>query len=694
MMELIFEIGCEELPASFIEPAMAHLRAHFIEQCEALRIGVQDVQVFGSPRRLTLLVHQLAELQEDLEEVRTGPPAKAAFRDGAPTKAAEGFARGQGVELADLFVQETEKGPYVAARVFQKGSPVKELLPALLNEVLTSFHFPKSMRWANYREQFARPVRWILAVVDGERIPVHFAGVESGMTTRGHRFAAPDEFSVRTIAEYLAGLKNAHVVLDTAERRQMVVEALARIGEEVGGKVIDDPELVEEVIYLVEEPHALFLNFGEKYLEVPHEVLISSMRSHQRYFAISGPDGSLLPYCAVIYNTPVRDPQVVARGNLRVLKARLDDAVFFWEKDLATSMDARVEELEQVVWLAKIGSMKARSERIAELAQKIALTLGLGEDNAKTAHRAGYLSKADLVSHMVNEFTDLQGAMGRAYARKGGESEAVAQAIYEQYLPRSADDELPASDAGACVALAERLDAMVGCFGIGLVPTSTADPYALRRAALGVLRIMQTRGYEVRLSKLVALSLEVYDENAPGVLETDREQLVSALLAFMATRLKFQLSSSAPTDVVDAVLAAGFDEVLSVQGRVQALAELRKEADFEPLAAGFKRVVNILKKQAAELQGTTLAPELLVEEPEQALFEAYKSAEIKVDQALGARDWAAACAALIALKAPVDHFFDHVMVMADDATIRNNRLALLAGLRALFMRVADISVIV
>ncbi len=692
-MELIFEIGCEELPAGFIEPAMAHLREYFIEQCAAQRIGVQDIQVFATPRRLALLVRGLAERQEDLEEVRTGPPEKAAFRDGVPTKAAEGFARGQGVELSDLFVQETDKGPYVAARVFQKGCDVKELLPAILNAVMTSFHFPKSMRWANYREQFARPVRWILAVVDGELVPVSFAGVDSGLTTRGHRFAAPDEFTVHTLSDYLDGLKNAHVVLSTDERRQTVLNALIKIGEEVGGRVIDDPKLVEEVIYLVEKPHALFLSFNEKYLEMPHEVLISSMRSHQRYFAIAGPDGGLLPYCAVIYNTPVRDPEVVARGNLRVLKARLDDAVFFWEKDLATSLDARVAELDKVVWLAKIGSMKARSERIAELAKRIATTVGLSNDDAQSAHRAGYLSKADLVSNMVNEFTDLQGVMGRAYARKAGEPEAVASAIYEQYLPRGADDALPESDIGAAVALAERLDALVGCFGIGLIPTSTADPYALRRAALGVLRIMQVRGYEIRLSKLVELSLDVYNTEAPGVLEKAADQLETELLAFMATRLKYQLSSDAPTDVVDAVLAAGFDEVLSVQGRVKALASLRQEPDFEPLAAGFKRVVNILKKQAVDFDSFAIVAEKLVEEPEQALFEAYKSAEVQVASALAARDWSAACAALIALKVPVDHFFDHVMVMVDDEAVRNNRLALLSGLRSLFMQVADISVI-
>ncbi|MBA2663126.1 MAG: glycine--tRNA ligase subunit beta [Bradymonadaceae bacterium] len=692
-MELIFEIGCEELPASYIEPALKHLREQFVEQCAAMRVDIDDVQVLATPRRLTLLVGKLAEHQRDLEEVRTGPPAQAAFRDGQPTKAAEGFARAQGVELAELYLVESDKGAYVAARVFQKGGPVRELLPEILTTVIKSFHFPKSMRWASYRETFARPIRWILAVAGELRVPLSFAGVESGTTTRGHRFAAPGEFVVHSIEDYRTQLRGAHVVVDTDARRQIVIDKLAEISTAVGGQVIHDPALIEEVVYLVEDPHALYLNFGEKYLELPDEVLISSMRSHQRYFAIAGQNGALLPYCAVIYNTPVRDPKVVADGNLRVLKARLDDAVFFWEKDLAKTLDTRVEELENVLWLAKIGTMKARSHRMAELADKVAQALGLDQSQASIARRAAYLAKADLVSHMVGEFPDLQGTMGRAYALKGGEPDAVAQAIHEQYLPRSADDALPQSDAGACVALAERLDALVGCFGIGLVPTSAADPYGLRRAALGVLRIVQARQYSIKLSTLVTLSLEVYDQLTPGVLGKDRDQLVRELLDFMATRLKFQLAGEAPTDVVDAVLAAGFDEVLSVQGRVRALASLRSEPDFEPLAAGFKRVVNILRKQADELRAGAPAKDLLVEQPEQALFEAYQNAKSRVDKALDERNWQAACEALIELKVPVDHFFDHVMVMTDDQALRQNRLALLDALRALFLRVADISVI-
>ncbi|MFU8806172.1 MAG: glycine--tRNA ligase subunit beta [Bradymonadaceae bacterium] len=689
-MELIFEIGCEELPASFIEPALEQMRTRFIEACAENRVEVDGVRLLATPRRLTLLVSNLTETQADLQEERTGPPAQVAFRDGQPTKAAEGFARGQGVGVEDLYVLETEKGAYVAAKVFEKGGPVTELLPTLLEKVLESLHFPKSMRWANYKETFARPVRWLLAVADGKRLPMTFAGVESGITTRGHRFAAPGEFVVRSIADYDEQLSSAHVVVDPDERRKCIETGLAAIGKELGGRVIDDPGLLNEVVYLVEDPHALYLSFDPKYLEVPDEVLISSMRSHQRYFAIAGPDGRLLPNCAVIYNTAVRNPDVVAQGNLKVLKARLDDARFFWEKDLQKTLAERVDELDRVVWLQKIGSMKARSERMSVLAEEIAATLGLAKDVQDTAARAAYLAKADLVSHMVGEFPDLQGVMGREYALKQGEPEDVARAIYEQYLPRGADDELPTTDAGACVAIAERLDAIVGCFSIGLIPTASADPYALRRAALGVLRIIQERNYQVHLSVLIEAAMNGYGDDT-----AKNGELAHEILEFLATRLRFQLNAHLPTDVVDAVLAAGYDDVLSVQGRADALATLRDLPDFETLAMGFKRVVNILKKQAEEYAGQALEVDegLFKEAPEEMLHVAYEKANDQVEDALGRRDWKQACESLIALKAPVDDFFDHVMVMTDDEALKKNRIALLSKLRELFMQVADISVI-
>jgi glycyl-tRNA synthetase beta chain len=693
-MQLVYEIGCEELPPSFCEPALAQIEKAFRAQVEELRISFDSLRTVATPRRLTLLVDGLADSQSDLEEERTGPPAKIAFRDGEPTKAAEGFARGNGVDVADLYTVDTDKGEYLAAKVFEEGQPTRELLPEVLNEIVRGLNFPKSMRWAARTERFARPVRWILAVADGETVPVSFAGVDSSNTTFGHRFAAPESFDVSGIDDYLSGLREAHVVVDQAERRETITRKLAEIAEDIGATLVEDQALVDEVTFLVEEPHAIAITFGDEYLELPDEVLVSSMRSHQRYFSFADEDGNaLISVCGVIYNTPVTTPEQVYDGNLRVLRARLDDARFFWEKDLKISLDTLVDKLSTVVWLKKLGSMKARSERMSKLAAAISDEVGFDEHATRSAKRAGLLSKTDLLTDMVGEFPDLQGVMGREYALADDEDADVANAIYEQYLPKGADDDVPETKAGAAVALAEKLDALTGCFGIDLIPTSTSDPYALRRAALGVIRILQEREYSVGLSRLFELAVDAYEELSPGALEKDRDELVDQVVEFCATRLKYQLTDDYPTDVVDAVLAVNKDDVLSIQDRVDALAELRQEPDFEPLAIGFKRVVNILRKQAeeqAELAGS-VNTDLLEEEQERALHNAWKDAAAEVDAALAARDWQRACQALIGLKGPVDDFFDNVMVMADDQKLMQNRIALLDELRDLFMKVADIS---
>lgn len=697
-MQLIFEIGCEELPASFCKPALAQIETIFRERVADLRLEFGALHALATPRRLVLLVEDLDEKQPDIEEERTGPPASVAFKDGEPTKAALGFARGQGVDPADLYTVETKKGEYLAAKVFEAGRPARELLPAVLNAIIEKLNFPKSMRWAARKERFARPVRWILALLDGEVLPVEFAGVKSQNTTRGHRFAAPDSFEVSDLDSYLSGLKNAHVILDQAARRQLIVEKLAEVSKDLGAELIDDPDLIDEVTFLVEEPHAIAVEFGDEYLELPDEVLISSMRSHQRYFSLKNPEtGRLASACVVIYNTPVRAPEQVKKGNLRVLQARLDDARFFWEKDQKMSLEERLEQLKDVVWLQKLGSMRARSERMAHLASALADALGFDEETKTAASRAALLSKTDLITDMVGEFPDLQGLMGKEYALADGEDPAVAQAIYEQYLPRGAEDTVPGTDAGALVALAEKLDALTGCFGVGLIPTSTSDPYALRRAALGVIRILEERAYSIPLTKLLRLAIAAYVDQAKRSaqenLEVAPEKLIAQWLEFAGTRLKYQLSADFGTDLVDAVLAADKDDVLSARDRVRALFELRDEPDFEPLAAGFKRVVNILKKQAEAYAGQALKadPDIFTEAQETQLYQDYLAARETTAQALKDRDWSRAFKALIALKKPVDDFFDHVMVMSDDQALRQNRIALLAELRELFLQVADIS---
>lgn len=724
-MELVFEIGCEDLPARFVQPALDQLEELFGRACEQQRISYESARVLGTPRRLTLLVSGLAENQEDLSEERTGPPVKAAFRDGQPTKAAEGFARGQGVAVEDLYTVDTERGEYVAAKVFEAGVPTRDLLPEILEECVGNITFQKSMRWGTHKPTFARPVRWIVAVCDGAVVPMGFANVESSNVTRGHRFVGPrpkivvagmgdfasehgrradapslddipepEPIVVESIDQYLEDLERSHVVLDPEARRARIVELLEERAAPTGGAVVEDPELVDEVVHLVEEPHAVLLEYSDDYLELPDEVLISSMRKHQRYFAVEI-EGALTNACVIIYNTPVPNPDVVRDGNHRVLKARLDDARFFWDQDLKGPFESYNERLQSVTWLQQIGSMAQRSARMAHLAGNVADELGLGDDVVEHARRAGELAKADLVTAMVNEFTDLQGVMGREYARKAGEPDEVAVAIFEQYLPRGVDDELPGSPAGACLALAEKLDALVGCFGIGLVPTSTADPYALRRASIGVLKILQERGYGVSLDELIDLSLQTYAELDEGVLEKSGEETKAELLGFFETRLENQLQQDYPAEIVAAVLARGLDDVLSVADRVEALASIRDEPDFEPLAAGFKRVVNILRKQAGEYDAGELGVDesKLEEDAERELWSAHNEAESTMSEALESRNWEAACQSLIGLKQPVDDFFDNVMVMTDDEELKRNRLAILFALQSLFFQVADLSVV-
>ena len=692
MIELVFEIGCEDLPARFVEPALDQMEDAFRAKCEEQRLEARSVRTVGTPRRLALLVGELAESQEELEEVKTGPPVSAAYANGAPTGAAEGFANAHGVEVDELFNVEKDHGEYVAAKVREEGKGVGELLPEILEEVIEGLSFPKSMRWASYEERFGRPVRWLLAVAGGEVVSFKFAGVRSGARTTGHRFAAPEPIEVRSIDDYYDKLADAHVVVDQRKRRNEIVEALEGMGVECGGRVVDDPELIDEVVHLVEEPHATRLDYGDEYLELPDEVLIESMRSHQRYFAIETEGGEkLLPHCGVIYNTPVEDPEVVNQGNLRVLRARLDDAMFFWQNDLERSLEDRLEDLEHVVWIEQIGSMRERAERIGDLAGDVAELLSFSEKTAEHASRAGLLSKSDLVTEMVNEFSSLQGVMGREYALRDEEAEEVATAIHEQYLPEGAGGELPETDVGACVALAEKLDALVGCFGADMQPSADADPFGLRRAAIGVIRILEERHYTLPLEALFEAALEPYVKKGVD-LDVGGEKLLEKLDEFVFTRLRYLLVDRYPTDVVDAVLAAEREDVVSVRERVEALRELRRERDFETLALGFKRVVNILKKEEdAGLDVSGVDVELFEKDEEAELYEAYRSAAERIDEFVEKRNWEGACEALIDLKEPVDAFFNEVMVMADDERLRRNRVALLNELRGLFWRVADIS---
>ena len=679
----LLEIGTEEIPAGPLTSAIESLGPSMDRALSAHRLSYQgEIKVVGTPRRLTVFVGNLIDSQPDLRERVVGPPARVAFdHSGAPTKAAQGFARKNGVELSSLRRESIEgrDGDYVVCTRAEAGRPTEELLGEIVTTVVTTMAWPKSMRWGDGRHfAFVRPIQWLVCLFGEKVIDLTLAGVNSSDRSRGHRFLHPDPFVVSAdFDSYSQALKERFVVVDPATRRQLITTELCRLERESNAVVRQDDELVAEVANLLEYPVGIIGNFDPHYLEVPAPIIVSAMRGHQRYFAMEDSKGNLTNKFATIAGTVTRDKQVVARGNERVLAARLADAKFFFDEDRKTSLDDFGERLHGVVFHKKLSTVGAKVNRIANLAGRFAAHLNIDEALAK---RATQLCKADLVSKVVYEFPDLQGVMGRHYAIAAGEPEAVAVAIEEHYLPRGAGDTLPETDLGALVGIVDRIDTVVGGFAVGLAPSGSADQFGLRRAGLGLLDILLDRGWNLSLSNLIdsaATELE-------GVAEVS-QPLRQEILEFFRTRL-LGLLDDYPRDCVEAALAAGYTVVPDAKARAQAVAKLRTRADFEPLASAFKRVANILK-------GTSSASEPLVErfvsDDERLLWTAFSDIRGRISEHLSDGDYENALVVLAELKAPVDRFFTNVLVNVEDLDIRDNRLALLSSINATFTRIAD-----
>lgn len=689
-MKLLFEIGTEELPAGEILPALAAMKRHVEAGAKADRLQIGAVHTYATPRRLALLVDDVAPAAETVEETHMGPAAKIAFdAEGNPTRAAQGFARGKGIDPSDLIRVETPKGEYIAAKVVNEGRPAADVFTDVLDGIFAAIPWKKSMRWGWGDASFSRPVHWIVALLDADVLQVRFTDVTSGRATRGHRFHANHEVKLASAGDYREALRGAFVVADIDERKETIVSGL-RAALDEGQSLVESEGLLDEIVQLVEWPVPLVGAFEEDLLEVPREVLITSMATHQRYFAVESA-GALTNRFAFVSNIEVERPEVIIGGNRRVLLARLEDAKFFFREDKKTRLDARADKLAAVRYIEGLGSVQDRVERIVALSARLAATLYPGDaETAATSARAATLCKADLATGMVYEFPELQGIMGRYYALTDGEDAAVADAIAEHYRPQGPSDDVPASPAGVVVALAEKLDAIAGCFALGLIPSGSADPYGLRRAALGALRVLIEHGHAADLEALIG---HAYDALPTGKLEA-RETTVPKAFEFVQGRLRAMLAANAPTDIVDAVLPSLGTALPSAAIRVAALARMRAEADFEAVAAGYKRAVNILRKteDASLLDGSAPAPDasLFADEAETALGEALASADPKVAAAIAADDYDAAAAALLTLKAPIDRFFDDVMVNTDDLAVRTNRQRLLAQVRTSFARFADI----
>jgi len=676
--DLLFEIGAEELPSSFVAGALAALPALATKRLKEMRLGHGSLRVHGTPRRLTLVIEGLADRQTDVSEELTGPPVTAAFDpQGKPTKAAEAFAKKLGCSIDELRQVETPKGKYLAGTRRLVGEPTAALLGPALAQVIGEIPFRKSMRWGSGDATFGRPIHWLLAIYGGEVVRVSFAGVTSGRTTRGHRFLSPDAFDIATASasEYIGRLRDAHVLADPEERSKIMQERLLAAAREAGGELVEDEFLVKENLGLVEEPHIVTGSFDPSYLSLPEAVILEVMRGHQRYFGVRGSDGKLKPCYLAVVNTAVNVDNV-RRGNDRVLRARLADARFFYDEDLKLPLVARREKLAGIVFQNRLGHMLAKSERIEALTEKLGALLRFPTAIVELAKKAAQLAKCDLVSLMVGEFPDLQGTMGREYAMAQGEDSLVANAIRDHYAPRGAKDALAGDPIGALVGLADRLDTLTGCFAVGLSPTGAADPFALRRAALGVLRTMLAHKYDLSISAAVE---QAYAGFTGVKLDLTLVELAPKLGEFVRERLRGLLTGELPADVVDACLAAESDRPTDLKGRVEALAALASDVRA---GAGevFKRATNIAKEAPS---GAPMPPkEIAADAPatEIALFAAFADLGKELDRTLQAKDFAKAFAAIAAFAPALHKFFEEVFVMVDDEKVRNNRLRLMRAI--------------
>ncbi|QJD29720.1 glycine--tRNA ligase subunit beta [Methylococcus geothermalis] len=682
--DLLFELGTEELPPKSLLKLSGALKDNMAAGLEKAGLSYAAIEAYATPRRLALLIRELATAQPDQTVERRGPALNAAYdATGAPTKATEGFAKSCGVTVDQLITLKTDKGEWVGLIQEVRGKPTETLIPDIIRQSLAALPIAKRMRWGAGLAEFVRPVQWVVLIYGDGVIECEILGVAAGRTTRGHRCHAPAPIEITCPAEYARLLTTqGHVLPDFAERRSRIERHAVETAATVNGKPLIDPDLLDEITALVEWPVPVLGGFEARYLSLPPEVLITTMQDNQKYFPVVDADRKLLPHFITFSNIDSRRPEFVRQGNERVVRPRLADAEFFWNQDRKRTLEDRVEELGQVTFQNKLGSMLDKTRRVQHMAAFVAESLNV---DPSFAERAALLAKADLLTHMVGEFTELQGTMGRYYALAEGEPEEVAQAIEEQYLPKVSGGPLPASRTGEILALAEKIDTLAGIFSIGLVPSGDRDPYALRRAALGVIRIL--------IEKELDLDIEVLLEKALGRLPHgfDPDATRSALLDFLYERLRgYCLDQGYRHDEFEAVLAIRPTNLVDFVYRLLAVREFRALTAAESLAGANKRIRNILRK-SGETVVANADEQILAEPSEKALLAAARQAHADILPLLHARDYTTALCRLAQLRDSVDTFFDEVMVMTEDESLRLNRLGLLALVEGLFLNIADIS---
>lgn len=681
---LLLEIGTEEIPAHVMPLILVQLKNLAEKSFKESRIEVGEISTLGTPRRISMLVKNVAESQADVEEEKRGPSAKIAFdADGKLTKAAIGFARGQKINPEDLVTRDG----YVYAVVKETGKKTAEIFQTLLPKIICELNFPNNMRWGSLDFKFIRPLRWIVALLGEEVINFEVANVQSGKISRGHRVLSQGEFLIETADSYVDACRKNFVVVDQDERRKMIVAQIEEVAKNRGGVADISDELLEEVLYLVEYPTALAGDFEIKYLNLPPDAVITPMRDHQRYFPVKTADGKLMPIFITVRNGGKDYLDIVQHGNERVLKARLEDAQFFFNEDRKKNLDQHREKLRTVVFQESLGSMYEKTARLVKLSEKISDLLGekISATEKQNALRAAEISKADLVTGMVTEFTELQGVMGREYAKLDGEVEEVATAIDEHYMPRFAGDSQPKTTAGRILSLADKVDNIVATFSRGLVPTGSQDPFALRRQALGIVNMLVEANWSISMTELVETAMDLLKVTD----KVGREKIQSEFAEFMKLRVKNVLSDSIRYDVIDAVID-DVDDILAVTLKAQAVEQFLQTSDAVKNIQSFVRVSNLAKKA----ETATVDANLIQLEAEQVLYKAFEAIKVVAGELIDKKDFIGALDTLKKLSAPIDGFFDSVMVMDEDLKVRKNRLALLKSVDELFARIADFSKLV
>jgi glycyl-tRNA synthetase beta chain len=697
-VELLFEVGCEEIPAGMLSKAEEELRTNIekLLTAENLFDGVL-VETFSAPRRLAAWVRGLQAKQADVESEVTGPPKSVAYDSvGAPTRAALSFAEKQHVHVSDLYLVQTPKGEYLAAKQIKLGRTAEQILTAVLPRAVHDLTWPRTMTWTGLEgARFIRPVRWIVAVLDGKPLKLSVAGIAAGRTTRGHRFLGLNAIQVTNFLDYEKKLRSNCVIIRPSARQQKIGAELESRAKKGSYRIHEDPSLLKLVAYLNEYPTVIQGNFDPAFLNLPDEILVTVMRDHQKYFAVEKKNGDLAPHFLAVINLDKDSKGLIRAGHERVLRARFADAQFFWQSDQKCRLADYLPKLERVTYESRLGSYRDKVERIRAIARWLMeqwFNLGMLHAHVAEADRAAELAKCDLATEMVREFTELQGIVGGLYARAQGESDEIADAVYDHYRPVGLEDPIPRNLTGCSVALADKLDSVVGCFAVGVVPTGSSDPYALRRAALGIVKIILEKKLSVSLSLAIGAAAKALLTHKPkrGVTPDQETQILDFILD--RAKFVFREREGFGYDEVSAVFRAGADDLVDAQKRLVALKAIRKSKNFEPLAVSFKRIRKILEKaNLAHGDAHHVNPELFETAAERELYSAVRDAASKVQAQKRAGKYQEALEVIAGLRKVVDQFFDGVMVMAEVEAIRNNRLSLLAELLREFTTVADFS---